>query len=428
MDAASIVSIEWNFSRKFLFRFLFIYFLLYCFPFPLDGFDFLAPVAKPYYDFIDWLIPLAGDKLFRIQAHVAFPTFDKVDDSFYGLIFIYLNLLISFFGAITWSLFDPGRKNYVKLNQWLMLYLRFFLAAYLFGYGFVKVFPSQFQAITASRLTMRVGDQSPMLLAWNFMGYSTVMMRINGWAEVVAGLLLLFRRTTTLGALLSTGIFTFVVMMDFTFNVFVRLLSSHLLLISIYIVLCDRKRLLNVFLLNKPVQAMNYMALISNARGRRVFSAFLAVLAICLIYSTVSKGIEAENSFGRKAAPVPLYGIYNTIYFIKNNDTIGASDKDGLRWKELVIDGGPWNQICSIESNNDKRSSYQVFVDTSKYLLRIQPRDDSSQSHLFHFSFPDTTLMLLKGRWSHDSLEILLKKYDLNNYLLHKEGFKWIAN
>src|SRR5687768_763130 len=213
---------EWSPTKKFLFRFFFTYFFLYCFPFPLDAFDFTTPVAKPYYNSLDWLVPWVGEKWFGIHAEPAFPLFDKMDDSGYGLVFLYLNLIISAVVALAWSLADRRRKNYEKLYQWIRLYLRFYLAAFLFGYGFVKVFPSQFQAITASRLTQTVGDQSPMLLAWNFMGYSTVLMILNGLAEVLAGLFLFFRRTTTLGAILSACVFGFIVVLDFCFNVPVR--------------------------------------------------------------------------------------------------------------------------------------------------------------------------------------------------------------
>ena len=419
---------KWNSFKKFLFRFFFIYFFLYCFPFPFDGFDFLAPVAKPYYNLLDWLIQGAAVKLFHLHAQVAFPTFDKVDDSFYGLVFMYLNFIVSLLMALAWSFLDRNRMNYEKLNQWLILYLRFFLAAYLFGYGFIKVFPSQFQAITASRLTMRVGDQSPMLLAWNFMGYSTTMMKVNGWAEVIAGLLLLFRRTTTLGAILSTGIFSFVVMMDFSFNVFVRLLSCHLLIISLYLVLCDGKRLLNVFILNRPASAVVYAPLISNTRWRKIFNGALIVLSVCLLYSAVTKGIEAERSFGQSAPEVPLYGIYNTVYFIRNNDTIPPSVTDSLGWKQLVVDGGSWNQRCRIEFNNDKRSNCYIETDTTKFTLSIQPGTDSTEKYLFHYVIPDTSHLFLKGRWQGDSIEVLMSKYDLNNYLLHREGFKWIKD
>ena len=426
MDLSIATKTNWSFARKFFFRFFFLYFFIYCFPFPLDAFQFLDPVAQPYYNLLDRLIIAIGDKWFHLHAHVAFPTFDKVDDSYYGLVFIYFNLLISLTVAITWSLVDRKRKNYEKLFSWLKLYLRFFLAAYLFGYGFVKVFPSQFQAITASRLTMAVGDQSPMLLAWNFMGYSTTMMKLNGWVEVLAGLLLLFRKTTTLGAILSTAVFSFVVAMDFCFNVPVRLLASHLLIMSLFLVLSDSQRLLNVFVLNKPVAAVTYMPFVIHPVRRKIFSGLLIVLAFCLLYSSIAKGFKAESDFGQSAPHGPLYGIYNTDYFLRNGDTVLANEKN-IRWEQLVIDGGGWNQVGVIKFNNDSREKYQIVVDTLKRDLIIQSATDTSVKYEFNYFIPDSNHIRLKGLWKKDSLEVLMIKLDLDKFLLHKEKFKWIT-
>jgi len=426
MDLSIATKTNWSFARKFFFRFFFLYFFIYCFPFPLDAFQFLDRVAQPYYNLLDRLIIAIGDKWFHLHAHVAFPTFDKVDDSYYGLVFIYFNLLISLTVAITWSLVDRKRKNYEKLFSWLKLYLRFFLAAYLFGYGFVKVFPSQFQAITASRLTMAVGDQSPMLLAWNFMGYSTTMMKLNGWVEVLAGLLLLFRKTTTLGAILSTAVFSFVVAMDFCFNVPVRLLASHLLIMSLFLVLSDSQRLLNVFVLNKPVAAVTYMPFVIHPVRRKIFSGLLIVLAFCLLYSSIAKGFKAESDFGQSAPHGPLYGIYNTDYFLRNGDTVLANEKN-IRWEQLVIDGGGWNQVGVIKFNNDSREKYQIVVDTLKRDLIIQSATDTSVKYEFNYFIPDSNHIRLKGLWKKDSLEVLMIKLDLDKFLLHKEKFKWIT-
>ncbi len=427
MDAPGIASTVWPPHKRLIFRFLFLYFALYCFPFPLDAFEFLDPVAGPYFNLLDRLIPLVGKKWFHLTAHVAFPTFDKVDDSFYGLVFMYFILIVSALGTVIWSVIDRRAKNHEKLFQLLKLYLRYFLAAYLFGYGFVKLFPSQFQAITASRLTMTVGDQSPMLLAWNFMGHSVVMQRLNGLLEVIAGLLLLFRRTTTLGAILSTAVFSFVVMMDFCFNVPVRLLSSHLLLISVLLVLTDGRRLMNVFVLNRPASAAVYSPLINHPVGRKVFTASLAVLGFCLLYSTVTKGLDAERAFGQTAPRGPLYGVYDTDYFLRNRDTIPPSKNDSLRWKQLVIDMGAWNQSSVIKFNNDNRVSFTINTDTAKRTLCIQSLTDTTKKYSFSYIIPDSTHIVLKGRWNSDSLEVLMTKYDLNNYMLYREKFKWIT-
>jgi hypothetical protein len=428
MDPVIVVNTSWNPVKKFLFRFCFAYFLIYCFPFPIDAFDFTKPAARPFYTFLDWLVPYIADKWFHLHAVVSFPMFDKVDDSNYGLAFLYLNLITSSVVAIIWSLSDRKGRNYEKLYQWLRLYLRYFLAAYLFGYGFVKVFPSQFQAITASRLTLTVGDQSPMLLAWNFMGYSVVMMRINGIAEVLAGLLLLFRRTTTIGAILSAAVFSFVVMMDFCFNVPVRLLASHLLIISVFLMLGDQRRLVNVFILNKPTNSAVYLPLVANPVWRKVLLALQVILAISIFYSGVLSAREAEKQYGwnLNSKVVPLYGVYNTTYFVRNKDTIAPVETDSVRWKQFVIDGNNFQQSGIIEFNTGKKFHCNVKADTVKKTISIQSQSDTTQSYLLHYLMQRDDI-LLKGIWGKDSIEVLMNKYDLNNYLLYREKFTWIT-
>ena len=429
MESLSFTNTSWHPAKKILFRFCLVYFFIYCFPFPLDAFEFTKPVVEPFYKFLDWFIISIAGKWFHLHAVASFPMFDKVDDSYYGLTFLYFDLIISLVATITWSLLDRERKNYEKLYQWLRLYLRYFLAAYLFGYGFVKVFPSQFQAITASRLTETVGEQSPMLLAWNFMGYSSVMMRLNGLAEVIAGWLLLFRRTTTIGAIISGCVFSFVVMMDFCFNVPVRLLSSHLLIISIFLVLKDGRKLLNVFFLNKPANVTVYLPLVKHPKSRKAFLVLQAVLAISILCSGILSGLEAEKEYGwnTNSKKVPLYGVYNAVYFIKNRDTISPVETDSIRWKQLVIDGGNWKQSGIIEFSTGKKLFCNLIVDTVKKTIRVQSQSDTVENYLLHYFTQKDNKILLKGTWEKDSIEVLMNKYDLNNYLLYKEKFTWIT-
>jgi hypothetical protein len=123
-----------------------------------------------------------------------------------------------------------------------------------------------------------------------------------------------------------------------------------------------------------------------------------------------------------------LYGVYDTDYFLRNRDTIPASKTDSLRWKQLVIDGRAWNQSSVIKFNNDKRASYTTNADTAKRMLSIQSLTDTTKKYFFSYIVPDSTHIILKGRWNSDTLEVLMTKYDLNNYLLHREKFKWITD
>jgi len=356
----------------------------------------------------------------------AFPLFDKVDDSNYGLVFLYTNLIVSIIITFIWTLADHSRANYEKLYRWLRLYLRYFLAAYLFGYGFIKIFPSQFQSITASRLIMSVGDQAPMLLAWNFMGYSRVFQMFMGITEVIAGLMLLFRRTTTLGAILSSATFGFVALMDFCFNVPVRLLALHLLFISLFLTFDDIKRLRNVFLFNKPANPVPYTFLITKPIWRKILLGLQALYGISILFKTITESAAGAKTFGQDAPHGPLYGVYNATCFIQNSDTLAPLDTDSLRWKRFVIDGGNWHQSGIIQLNTDKYIFCNITVDTVKQILSVQSQADTTEKYSLQYFLPDSSHLRLEGLWKKDSIKVLMSKYDLNNYLLHREKFTWI--
>jgi hypothetical protein len=75
-------------------------------------------------------------------------------------------------------------------------------------YGAAKVFKSQFPDPPASRLLEPLGEMSPMGLLWSFMGASEAYTVFGGLAETIPAILLMFGRTTLLGALaaaLPTG-------------------------------------------------------------------------------------------------------------------------------------------------------------------------------------------------------------------------------
>jgi hypothetical protein len=84
----------------------------------------------------------------------------------------------------------------------LVTLIRYYLAFIIFSYGFAKVFAGQFPH-TMANMDARFVELSPMRVAWAFFGYSRGYQEFLGWGEVVPALLLLFRRTALLGALMS---------------------------------------------------------------------------------------------------------------------------------------------------------------------------------------------------------------------------------
>lgn len=121
-------------------------------------------------------------------------------------------------------------------------------------YGIAKLNAQQFPPATSLTLSTPVGELWPSLLAWTFMGYSQTYAVFTGVVELAGALLLLWRRTATLGAAILAAVMANVVMMNFCFDIRVKLYSSHLLIICVVVLLPDAKRLANLFILNRTVE------------------------------------------------------------------------------------------------------------------------------------------------------------------------------
>ena len=427
MEPLTVTTNKWTFTQKIFFRFFLVYFVLYVFPFPLNIIDWTLPLTRPIYLFESWWVELSGKYLFHIPIHNYGNIFQRTSDVGYGLVFMLTIALIALVFAGVWTIIANKKTNYEKLYQWLRLYTRFFLACHLFNYGFIKVFPSQFPDASASMLVQTFGDATPARLAWNFMGYSETYMQFTGWMEVIAGLFLLFRRTATLGACIAVSVLSAVVMMNICYAIGVKLYSLHFLAIAIFLVIGEWQRLVNFFILNTPVQPSPHVPLIKHPWGQKILLTVQIGLATWMLYANISDGWTSEREYGHKFPKPTLYGVYKTEYFIRNNDTLLPLETDSTRWKKLVIDDGGW-KWSSIQFSNDSSAYFSIKADRVNKMIQIKSFRDTAVNYLFKYSEQDTSRILIKGMWKTDTIEVMMKKYDLNNYRLHRTKFKWIVD
>ena len=141
----------------------------------------------------------------------------------------------------------PRRDAWVDL---LRSYLRYVLAFAMLGYGLAKVnlLGNQFPEISEGRLGRTWGETSPMGLVWGFMGASRPYTIFAGLGEVVAAFFLLWRRTALFGALVAVAVMTNVVMLNYCYDIPVKISSTHLTLMGLLILAPDARRLLSLLL------------------------------------------------------------------------------------------------------------------------------------------------------------------------------------
>jgi hypothetical protein len=99
----------WGPVKKLLFRFAFVYLVLYNFPFPLFYIPYVGTVAAWYLRIWHASVSWVGEHVFGVTTTVQA---NGSGDSVYGYIQVFCFLVTSIAAALAWTLLDRTRRNY----------------------------------------------------------------------------------------------------------------------------------------------------------------------------------------------------------------------------------------------------------------------------------------------------------------------------
>jgi hypothetical protein len=258
---------EWNWHRRLVFRFLFCFLVSVFLPLPFGPIPGTQPVEDAYRAAWNQVTPWVGKHVLGLTEPVPVGLTGSSDMTHNWILLLCL-LALSAGAAVLWSAFDRRRQIHPWWVDGLNVYLRYGLGYIMLFYGFGKVFPSQFPPITYDQLISPLGRFSPMGLLWAFMGASKGYTMFAGAAEILAGVLLFFRRTALLGALICGAVMTNVLALNLFYDVPVKLYSALLLATATFLILPDAQRLASLLLLNRAAPARDLSMPSSSRRGR----------------------------------------------------------------------------------------------------------------------------------------------------------------
>lgn len=419
----SVNYFKWSFGQKLAIRFFFLFFVLYIFFNPngvFPGIDALFGIyIEPFHKVIPWI----GKHILHLSYDITVFT-NGSGDTTYDYVVIFFIFILALVGSLIWSVLDRRRASYNQLYYWLTVMIRYYAAFTMLTYGFVKVFKLQFPSPSLYRLLQPYGDSSPMGLAWTFMGYSKGYNYFTGLAEVLGGLLLLFRRTTTAGAIVTVLVMGNVMAMNYSFDIPVKLLSTTVVIMCLFLLGKDMMRLINFFILNKPAEAGKTAAPYIRKRWLRIsLLSFKVLLVGYTLVMVVYGSYSALSQYGDAAPKPPLYGIYDVKTFIRNNDTIPPLKTDATRWNKLVVN---YQGNAAVKMINDSTQYLAFEPDTVAKKITLYSYADTMHKASFAYTYPEKDLLEMKGHWDSDTLVIRMQKFDLNKYRLVSRGYNWI--
>jgi hypothetical protein len=290
-------------------------------------------------------------------------------------------------------------------------------------YGAQKVIQSQFAPPTLDRLVTPFGSSSPMGILWAFMGVSKAYNVFTGAIELTSGILLTFRRTTLLGALIAAGAMANVVALDYSYDVSVKIYSTQLLLQAIVLIAPEARRLLDVFLLNRALGSGEVRPLFR----KRAFETGSLVVRTLLVASFVAftfHDVVETSKVAGLAQRSPLRGVWEVNELTDNGVARPPLTTDATRWRRAVFDNP--TQMSSFLMN-DTRTRYNSKLEEKTHTLKLRNREDHSDVMTLTYARPSPRVLTLDGVVSGHALHA---KCDLSDVyekpLLLTRGFHWV--
>ncbi len=421
----------WANWEKTLFRFLFTYFIVQAVPLDWKFYRDLISVFTTDFSFYN---------LFKLTRYT--PQFFGLD-GFYNWLVV---TSIAFAVTAVWTIRERENTDYHVLLYWLRVILRYRLAAGIIAYGLIKLFPLQMPYPSLSNLHTNYGDFAKWKIYFHTLGITQGYEIFLGGIEVIAGVLLLFRKGTTFGSGIIVGFLGNVFAANIAYDAGETVYSAYLLSIALFLFAYDAPRLFRLLVLRKYTKAVSFKPAFTEQQAIRSrlilktsFSFFILVLAIATYANYSSDPYKIPAAPGLKNA----YGYYNVREFKWNDSTIPYSITESNRWQNVVFE--KWATVSiktakpvkidhsrgdTFEPNDLDRNFesagvggrhyFAYTIDSALHTIDLKNKNKKHAAEAYHlqFSRPDDSTIIVNGtNEKGDSLYAVLDRIE-RKYML----------
>ncbi len=418
---------RWNPAKRAVFRFCFVYFALYSFATQIAGGLVLFPGVSlpslgtrwPMRETTLWL----ATHLFHVTAPLTYSG-NSGDTAFHWIQLCWL-LVVAIVSSTIWTVIDSGRLHYAGLAKWMRLYVRFALAAQMFYFGMAKVIPTQFPAPSLVTLVEPVGNLSRTDMLWTAIGSSVGYQMFTGWAEVVAGGLLIVPQTALLGAAIALADMVHVFVLNMTYDIGLKLISCHLIAFAVFLLAPDLRRLARMFVMNGPVAESQHAPLFRTARANRRAFIAQAVFGIYLASVFTRLAVVSWSSLGGGGSPKSaLYGIWDVDRLVVDGELRPPILNDyDLRWRRVIFDA-PDRVV--FQRTDDSFAHYGAALDVGRHTIALTKGNSRTWNASFTFRQAKPEQLILDGEMDGRAIHLELQVVPLDTFRLLSSGFRWI--
>jgi hypothetical protein len=396
---------DWKQHEILLFRFFAIFFVLIIFPFDYKFYQTLFS--------IHWL-ELHWHDLFDLAKYQP-QFFTDPNVPVYGLkSFVNWGFIgvLGIIGTVIWGILDKTTQNYDKWFYWLRVLVRYRLATALVVYGFIKFFPLQMPYPSLSNLLTNYGDFFAWKIYFQTVGIAPKYEAFLGFVEILCGILIFNRKTTTFGAGIVIGFLGNVAAANGFYEIGEQSLSTLLVLFAAFLISYDIPRLWDLLYNEKLAIANKFQPDFSNERLRQIR---IGLRSAFLVF-TLFFGIKTFANFKNDPYKIPktpglsaAYGVYDVKTFIVNGDTLPYSKTDKKRWQDVIFE--KWSTLTIKQNRPVKIDFSSAEIAAKEDIDRNYELAGFAGRHYFHYK-ADTinhTLALQNKNSNHRDEKLFLK-------------------
>ena len=450
---APVAAPGWSAGRWLGFRFVFVYLVIYNLPVAASWVPGAGWLTARYQEMWAAAVPWVGRHVLHLARPIAAAPNGSGDRTF-DYVQVLCMAALAAFAALAWGSGSVGRGKRTHYLAWtaldrrpgreralaegLRIYLRYTLALVLLTRGIGMLTGVRFPFPGIDRLQERLGDSSPLALFSTFMGYSPLYAGFIGGSEALGGLLLLFRRTTTLGALLALAMASHAAAFAFSYDVPEKLLSLHLLAMAAWLLAPDARRLVDGLLLDRPTRPPPDLAPPLAGRWTRlgrlrpgtflVVYAPIAIIAIIAITAITRHDLDRRLERMRMPRP-PIYGVWEVDELSRNGRVVPSWSGDLARWRRLIVSSP--GEVTVRLASGARQSFATVYGQRS---VTLSSRDGAGCAGKqvpcasLAWSQPDPDHLVLQGTMRGEALRVRLSRVDESRVLLLTRGFHLISD
>ncbi|WP_353718910.1 hypothetical protein [Dyadobacter sp. 676] len=228
-------------------------------------------------------------------------------------------------------------KKYNLLYYWIRVIVRYRAGIGIIGFGYTKLMPTQMPYPSYGLLNTNFGDFTLQKIYWLSVGIVPWYQVFAGVVELTAGILLFFRSTTTLGAILLFGALGDIVYVNFAYDGGVHVYSSYFVLLAAFLLVRDIPKFWNLLILERFTVPDSYYPAFSRKWQQYVrygLKAFVFGLFVFYLFWLQYVNFKYDPYKQPSTAGIrELRGNYNVTEFRINNREIPYSPTDTVRWQ-----------------------------------------------------------------------------------------------